>query len=397
MTPDAITGDRPTDTGRLSVVHMATIAKVLTQDGQAAVGPAVDAAGGETGAEFLALLAAATGVLPAPVAVAAPRTDAAPAGDGSSVGSDAEGVPAAGLVALVATDAPRLAPPGEVEVAQAAARRVSPRAELPTESPPFDAQPDPDMPPDPEMPPAPGEARSAPATTLPATASAVAVAVLHALQAGQRPAPHPSLSPPVAQPVADPVPAADVASQLADAVAEIVAAGTGEQGGPDGDGSVGPGIPGGAVARDAAASTAHLRTVPGTVGTPAWRQALGDEVSLMIERGVGAATLRLSPEHLGPVEVRIDFADDSTNVWFAASHADTRAALADALPRLRDMLASVGVNLGEAGVHRELAGEAGRHDGARRDAGPPAAGAGVDSGVVATRLDAGRGLVDEYA
>jgi flagellar hook-length control protein FliK len=117
----------------------------------------------------------------------------------------------------------------------------------------------------------------------------------------------------------------------------------------------------------------------------------------MIERGIGTATLRLSPEHLGPVEVRIDLTDDSANVWFTATHADTRAALTDALPRLREMLASVGVNLGDASVHRELPGEPERRDGSWP--GGPAAvpESEAESRVVVTRLDAGRGLVDEYA
>ena len=397
--PGAATGERPADTGRRSVVHMATIAKVLTQDGQPAVGPAADAAGGEPGVEFLALLTEATGVLPAQAAVAAPRTEAAPADDVSSAAGDAGGVLAGGLVALVANGDPRLAPPSGVEVAHAAARRAGPRADLATEPRAVPAEGDALLDPDGQS--ALGELRASPAATLPATASPVAVAVLHALQSGQRPAPHVTPPPPAGQPIADSAPVTDVVSQLADAVAEIVASGAGEQGEPDGDGSQNspatPGMPGGAIARDAAAGATHLRTVPGTVGTPAWRHALGTEVRFMIERGIGAATLRLSPEHLGPVEVRIDFADDRANVWFAASHADTRAALADALPRLRDMLASVGVNLGESGVQRDLRGEAERRDGAWRPAGTSMAEAGAESRVVVTHLDAGRGMLDEYA
>jgi flagellar hook-length control protein FliK len=378
---------------------MATIAKVLTQDGRAPVGPAGDAAGGEPGVEFLALLTEATGVLPAPAAVAVPPGEAMPADDGSSAPGDAGGALAGGLAALAANGDPRLASPGGIEVARAAARSAGLRADLATELPAVPA--DVEMLPDTGAQSAPGDLRTPPAAMLPTTASPVAAAVLHALQSGQRSAPHVASRPLAGQPVADPAPVTEVVGQLADAVAEIVASSAGEQGEPDGDSSqhssAAPGMPGGVVARDAAAGAAHLRTVPGTVGTPAWRHALGTEVRLMIERGIGAATLRLSPEHLGPVEVRIDFADDSANVWFAASHADTRAALADALPRLRDMLASVGVNLGESGVHRDLPGEAERRDGAWRATGSSMADAGAESRVVVTRLDAGRGMLDEYA
>jgi hypothetical protein len=61
------------------------------------------------------------------------------------------------------------------------------------------------------------------------------------------------------------------------------------------------------------------------------------------------------------------------------------------------MLASVGVSLGESGVQRDLPGDAERRDGAWRATGPSTADAGAESRVVVTRLDAGRGLLDEYA
>ena len=54
---------------------------------------------------------------------------------------------------------------------------------------------------------------------------------------------------------------------------------------------------------------------------------------------IQSATLRLSPEHLGPVEVRIDLHDSQINVNFIAAHAETRVALEQSVPRLRAMLA----------------------------------------------------------
>jgi flagellar hook-length control protein FliK len=371
---------------------MAKIANVLTQDGQAAVIQAADAAGGEPGAEFLALLATATGALPQPAL-------AAPADDDPTPVDDMGGVLTGGLAALVAAADPKRTPANGAEVAHPAAGRAAAATglphRLPVPLPAADASPDAGAPLDGT------ESGNKPAVTLPSNASPVAVAVLHALEAGQRPTPHAAVLPHASPAVTDPVPVSAVVTQLADAVTEIVGSDAGTQAGPDGDGAQGgaaaQAMPGAPVVRDAAVGAAHLRSLPGTVGSPAWRHALGTEVRLMIERGVGAATLRLSPEHLGPVEVRIDFADDGANVWFAASHADTRAALAEALPRLRDMLASVGVNLGEAGVQRDLPGEAGRRDGAWREAGPSATDLVAESRAVVTRLDAGRGMVDEYA
>jgi len=82
---------------------------------------------------------------------------------------------------------------------------------------------------------------------------------------------------------------------------------------------------------------------------------------MMSVRGQQEGSLSLTPEHLGPLEVRISVNQDSTtNVWFGAQHADTRAALVDALPRLREMFAGAGLALGHAGVSHEMPGQEAR-------------------------------------
>ena len=133
------------------------------------------------------------------------------------------------------------------------------------------------------------------------------------------------------------------------------------------------------------------------VGTPAWHDELGAKLSWMIDRGVQSGSLQLSPDHLGPLEVRISVHNDQVNVWFGAAHADTRAALENALPRLRDMLATQGMALVDAGVSGqtprdsrqqatpELHGYTGRDD----------TSVGATGGV--TTIAVRRGLLDAYA
>jgi flagellar hook-length control protein FliK len=89
------------------------------------------------------------------------------------------------------------------------------------------------------------------------------------------------------------------------------------------------------------------------VGTHAWRDEVAGKLTWMIDRGIQHGTLRLSPENLGPMEVRITTQNDQVSVWFGAAHADTRAALENALPRLREMFAAQGLSLADAGVFRE--------------------------------------------
>lgn len=92
------------------------------------------------------------------------------------------------------------------------------------------------------------------------------------------------------------------------------------------------------------------------VSSPRWAEELGSRLVQMSTRGQNEGSLTLAPEHLGPLEVRISMNQGTANVWFGAHHADTRAALADALPRLREMLADAGLSLGHAGVSHEAPG-----------------------------------------
>ncbi len=89
------------------------------------------------------------------------------------------------------------------------------------------------------------------------------------------------------------------------------------------------------------------------VGTPAWNDELGGQLTWMAAQGVQSASLRLSPDHLGPLEVHISVQNGNASVWFGATQLDTRAALEQALPRLREMFASQGLTLADSGVSRE--------------------------------------------
>jgi hypothetical protein len=98
---------------------------------------------------------------------------------------------------------------------------------------------------------------------------------------------------------------------------------------------------------------AYARPVHIPVGTPGWSEEIGTRLTMMVEQGKHTASLRLSPEHLGPLEIQISMNDDQASVYFGAANADTRAALENALPKLREMFASQGLSLADAGVHRE--------------------------------------------
>jgi flagellar hook-length control protein FliK len=97
-------------------------------------------------------------------------------------------------------------------------------------------------------------------------------------------------------------------------------------------------------------TTAELRS---PVGSSAWNDELGGHLTWMTSQGMESGSLRLSPEHLGPLEVHISVQNGDASVWFGAHQADTRAALEQALPRLREMFAHQGLTLTDSGVSRE--------------------------------------------
>jgi flagellar hook-length control protein FliK len=86
------------------------------------------------------------------------------------------------------------------------------------------------------------------------------------------------------------------------------------------------------------------------VGAQDWDRQLGERVGVLVDQGLTNAQLKLSPAHLGPLEIRISVQSDQASVWFGTHSHATREALEAAVPKLRDMLgaqgfASVGVSV----------------------------------------------------
>lgn len=150
--------------------------------------------------------------------------------------------------------------------------------------------------------------------------------------------------------------------------------------------------------RTGAGSDALLaRTVHQSVGTAAWADEIAARMNVMAEQGRHTASLRLSPEHLGPLEIRIAVRDDQASVWFGASHPDTRAALEAAMPRLREMFAAQGLSLADTGVFHEAPRQPQSPVPSGREQ-PLADAAAEDPGRgVALRVQVPKGLLDIYA
>jgi hypothetical protein len=65
------------------------------------------------------------------------------------------------------------------------------------------------------------------------------------------------------------------------------------------------------------------------------------------------AQLTLNPPQLGAIEITLKIDKDSANAHFVSANADVRGAIEAALPRLREMFANAGIDLGQVSVGSE--------------------------------------------
>jgi len=144
----------------------------------------------------------------------------------------------------------------------------------------------------------------------------------------------------------------------------------------------------------AAAAGGPELTAP--VGSGAWTEQLGARLTWMTQQGIQSASLQLSPRDLGPLQVSISVQHGQASVWFGAQQAETRQALAQALPQLRTLLAHQGLTLTDAGVAHDAPHNAQAEAALALRARGAAAGSEAEATGDAVPVR-GIGLIDTYA
>lgn len=99
------------------------------------------------------------------------------------------------------------------------------------------------------------------------------------------------------------------------------------------------------------------------VSHPEWQQELGERVLWMNHKTMPSAELRLNPQHLGPVSIRIKLDQDQASIAFSAQHASVREAIEAAVPKLREMLGAQQLNLADVNVSQAPAFDQGKSPG----------------------------------
>ncbi|EFF49416.1 flagellar hook-length control protein FliK [Xanthomonas citri pv. aurantifolii str. ICPB 10535] len=154
--------------------------------------------------------------------------------------------------------------------------------------------------------------------------------------------------------------------------------------------------PGPTRLQDAAPIFSASPTPTPDLGSDNFDDAIGARMSWLADQKIGHAHIKVTPNEMGPVEVRLHLEGDKVNASFTAANADTRQALEQSLPRLREMLGQNGFQLGQADVGQQQQHSAGNRNGGNDsgngltlDDAPPV---GIPSVVLRQR-----GLLDAYA
>jgi flagellar hook-length control protein FliK len=147
----------------------------------------------------------------------------------------------------------------------------------------------------------------------------------------------------------------------------------------------------GAAAADRALP-AGARAIQADLHSPHWPREVAAELVTLGNQKLESATLRVSPEHLGPIEVHIHLEAKVVNLTFGAAHEETRTALEQALPQLRDGFAQAGLTLGQATVQQQMRQESQNHTLV-----PTSKGDAVEEVIAKSESRQALSLIDEYA
>ena len=93
---------------------------------------------------------------------------------------------------------------------------------------------------------------------------------------------------------------------------------------------------------------------------PGWSKDLGEQIVWMNNKAIPAAEIKLNPEHLGPISVRIDVNKDQATIMFTAQHAEVKEAIEASIPKLREMLGTQQLNLVNVNISQNSTSDQGR-------------------------------------
>ena len=144
--------------------------------------------------------------------------------------------------------------------------------------------------------------------------------------------------------------------------------------------------------------------VPTPVRDQSWSSDFGQKIVWLATSDKQSAQITLNPPQMGPIEIALNVDKGNATASFTSANAEVREAIETAMPRLREMFASAGIELGQTNVSAESFKQQAENSGAEQRANrgrtdPTILGtelaATTNTGALATQR--GVGLVDLFA
>ncbi|MBB1485659.1 flagellar hook-length control protein FliK [Oceanospirillum sediminis] len=126
----------------------------------------------------------------------------------------------------------------------------------------------------------------------------------------------------------------------------------------------------------------QLPVLRGLPGQPGATEALSERIMMMRSKNMQIAEIKLDPQELGALEVRVKVVNDVANIQFHSPNQGVREALESQIVKLREMMDESGLTLGDVGVSdQSLSEQPDEHF--------------ADSGVFSDSGNSGASLTDE--
>jgi len=152
------------------------------------------------------------------------------------------------------------------------------------------------------------------------------------------------------------------------------------------------------VRASAPASSLTVPTPTPDLNAGDFDEAIGARVGWLAEQKIGHAHIRINPENMGQIDVKLQLDGDRVHASFSSAHADVRHALESSLPRLREMLGEQGLQLSHADVGQQSSSQQ-QNDQSEAGSGLATGSAhdGHDLPIASSQNLRLRGLLDAYA
>ena len=94
-------------------------------------------------------------------------------------------------------------------------------------------------------------------------------------------------------------------------------------------------------------------SVPTPVRDQAWATDFGQKIVWLASNDKQSAQITLNPPQMGPIEISLSLDKGNASASFTSANSEVRNALETAMPKLREMFASAGIELGQTNVSAE--------------------------------------------